>query len=382
MNIFKILANGHGTVNENNISAFLGYLLDPNANHSLGYEFLTRFLGEILTDEDSNKQFEFKIFFEQEFRENIKQKKEVVDLVIVCYQTHTSKKKKTSVKEFIENNKRINKIILIENKINLGAKNIGQLERQYSSTMEELAKMDINIDKNNIHSIYVTPDNEKFDNEFETFRKSINLNSTHIYWKKEGLQEKENITIKEILENILKQENRAKIEAIGEYTKHTIKSFVQFIETNFKSEKEGEKDGNRDIHYSINSLLEEYPNLVNDKLINSLFKFNKYIDNKNKINSEITYRCSKTHLISVFYKKKKVFSLTRRSKRVVYHIILRNFKALQDNDIVLENYSKDNEFEFINYVDNDIKQGSEYKPNTFEINEITALFDKIVSFIK
>ena len=44
MNIFKILANGDGKINEANISAFLGYLLDPYQNHSLGYEFLHRFI--------------------------------------------------------------------------------------------------------------------------------------------------------------------------------------------------------------------------------------------------------------------------------------------------------------------------------------------------
>lgn len=33
MNIFKILASGHGSISETNISAFLGYLLNPNEDH-------------------------------------------------------------------------------------------------------------------------------------------------------------------------------------------------------------------------------------------------------------------------------------------------------------------------------------------------------------
>jgi hypothetical protein len=44
MNIFKILAQGDGTINEPNVSAFLGYLLDPNEDHGLGSKFLERFL--------------------------------------------------------------------------------------------------------------------------------------------------------------------------------------------------------------------------------------------------------------------------------------------------------------------------------------------------
>lgn len=42
MNIFKILANGKGSVNEENISAFLGYLLDPSGDHGLRHEFIKR----------------------------------------------------------------------------------------------------------------------------------------------------------------------------------------------------------------------------------------------------------------------------------------------------------------------------------------------------
>ena len=35
MNIFKILSSGDGSIKEPNISAFLGYLLDPNQEHGL-----------------------------------------------------------------------------------------------------------------------------------------------------------------------------------------------------------------------------------------------------------------------------------------------------------------------------------------------------------
>ena len=44
MNIFKILASGNGNISETNVSAFLGYLLNPNEDHGLKDEFVKLFL--------------------------------------------------------------------------------------------------------------------------------------------------------------------------------------------------------------------------------------------------------------------------------------------------------------------------------------------------
>ena len=73
MNIFKVLANGDGSINEANVSAFLGYLLDPKADHALGSEFLKRFLEVISEDEESFEEsfydLDYQIFYEQAFKE-------------------------------------------------------------------------------------------------------------------------------------------------------------------------------------------------------------------------------------------------------------------------------------------------------------------------
>ena len=42
MNIFKTLASGSGSINEPNVSAFLGYLLNPKEDHGLGDAFLKK----------------------------------------------------------------------------------------------------------------------------------------------------------------------------------------------------------------------------------------------------------------------------------------------------------------------------------------------------
>ena len=44
MNIFEILSKGKGSINEENISSFLGYLLNPVENHDLDSVFFERFL--------------------------------------------------------------------------------------------------------------------------------------------------------------------------------------------------------------------------------------------------------------------------------------------------------------------------------------------------
>lgn len=52
MNIFKILASGHGNISETNISAYLGYLLNPNEDHGLKDEFLKRVLDLVFNSTD------------------------------------------------------------------------------------------------------------------------------------------------------------------------------------------------------------------------------------------------------------------------------------------------------------------------------------------
>lgn len=109
MNIFKILANGDGTINEPNVSAFLGYLLDPKADHALGYEFLKAFLEPVLAGEDFKvEKYDYQIFYEQAFKEE-NAKKQIVDVVIVCYEVQLGTGRESFVKEFMANSKNLKK---------------------------------------------------------------------------------------------------------------------------------------------------------------------------------------------------------------------------------------------------------------------------------
>jgi len=230
MNIFKILANGEGRINETNVSAFLGYLLDPNANHSLEYEFLKRFFKTVINDENFKAdKYDYQIFFEQGFKN--KDKKQKVDIVVVCTKTDNGEGSETKVKNYIGNHKSIKKVFLIENKIQNGSITKNQINNQYEAFINEFG----NEGTFDVYSIYVTPKDIDFDKEFKQNKKASS--TTHIYWKDKDTKN----SIKNMLIDIVSKENIGEIEAINEYTRHTLKSFIQFIETDFKSEKEIEK---------------------------------------------------------------------------------------------------------------------------------------------
>jgi hypothetical protein len=265
MNIFKILANGEGRINETNVSAFLGYLLDPTANHSLEYEFLKSFLEPIVNDKKFKvKEYDYQIFFEQGFSKD--EKKQKVDIVIVCYYIELGGGSETKVKNFINNTKSIKKVFLIENKINTGSFKKEQVQNQFESYKNN-SEGENNPD---IYSIYLTPKNKTFEREFEELTLK---NKFHFYWKDEG-----NInSIKNILIDIVKKESSAEIEAINEYTRHTLKSFIQFIETDFKSEKQIKKDGaytntekKLNADSNIEGKLKEVKELLEEKIPNKV----------------------------------------------------------------------------------------------------------------
>ena len=73
MNIFRVLAQGDGSINEPNVSAFLGYLLNPGEDHGLDSLFLEEFL---------KQHYEFcKKFIKSKFITNAKSKnKNITDL--------------------------------------------------------------------------------------------------------------------------------------------------------------------------------------------------------------------------------------------------------------------------------------------------------------
>jgi len=240
MNIFKILANGDGTINEANVSAFLAYLLDPKADHTLEYEFLDQFLESIFEDEKFNTgKYDYEVFLEQAFKEEDKSKN-IVDIVIICYSIEKGTSKESLVKRFLENTKIIHKVLIIENKIKASSISPGQLLNQFSSTKYELSD-DL---ADEIYSVYLTPDHNSLIDEF----KAANIKkSTHVFWK----SNRENaVSVISILKDIIYKESIGEVEPVSPYTVHTLKAFCKFIENDFKSIKQEEKERKQDYTYT------------------------------------------------------------------------------------------------------------------------------------
>ena len=193
MNIFETLQKGKGSINEENISSFLGYLLDPNEDHDLKTVFFEKFLkfvdikdSEIkITNTDSLKiNFGFPVSLDDKTR--------YIDLV---FETNSH-------------------IIAIENKIAEKSKQPKQVQEEYDGLRESQYFKNKN---KSILMLFLVPENK---GESIEIKENSNDKYKIILWK----------DIIEILKTILKYENNADINPINEYIKQTIKAFINFMD--------------------------------------------------------------------------------------------------------------------------------------------------------
>lgn len=369
MNIFKILASGSGNVSETNISAFLGYLLNPNEDHGLGYTFLERFLesqkSNLKLENFKTRMFEYEVLLEKSIENKnseSKTKSEIIDVIILCYDKSQAKEKRNISEILIEENRVLKNIFLIENKIK-DFLTVNQLLNQYNSVEKFIKKNGNNEIK--ICSIYITPEAEKFKLEFNSFKSET---KAHFFWKSEvdegNYSEAEiipnhsdkdnNKSIYSILLDLVEQANLGKIEAINDYTKHTIISFIQFIKNDFKSlaiEKQENLEGKykRTNYSTLNDYLESGTNLTleaKEQLIN----FYEYLRNNH---NELDVKHYKTQFISVYFNKKKIFSISDYSNNQIKY----EFETLSNNNVTIDNlgsilrskikdYSDDNRYDY------------------------------------
>lgn len=362
MNIFKILANGYGSVNENHVSAFFAYLIDPNENHSLDLEFTKRFVELILPDIDFNvNNYDCQVFLEQKIGT------ERVDIVIVFYKTFVGSKSQSKLKQFIENKKEVERIILVENKIRTN-KNPNQVLRQRASALDQF-----NLEESNIHSVYLTPDKPIFKQEFIAVKDAY---TTHCLWHNE---DDKIVTITDILKDIIKDETEGVIEPIAQYTKQTLKAFIQFVASDFKSEKKLKQDKKaRDLHYTFDSFYKKYPSHLNSVDFEIVKSFVADLDKVKLEDAQISYRFSPTHPVSVFYRKKKIFGIHRRGRKIYYDIIFSNYPELFN--LYDENLEK--EYEVVSFYNNNPKIGVRVKPKTNSSEEIILLFQFVYEKLK
>ena len=349
MNIFKILSSGHGSIKEPSVSAFLGYLLNPNADHGLNSVFLEKFLSNFLEMENSPlkpifshieknddeemyildmsylSRFNVEVFLEKGLKgENTKQ--EIVDIIVKI--TEKPKIKMHDISNLFNEEIPV-ALILIETKIkDSGVKTFIQIKQQYDILLKLLPKYTSQIKgdlwKNKICSVLVSTNNEK---ELNKFREEVNSNSIHLYW--DDLSKN---SIKSILIEILTHNEKGQISPIPSYTCETLKALINFIENDFSSNTDDQqkepKKTTRNIYNSYNIFKQEQINkfsenqwLILDTVHAELQKY-----------SDIYFRYSPTHPISIFENKDLTNKFFSFGSNLQLHLPLRK-KIFKNNDI-------------------------------------------------
>jgi hypothetical protein len=207
MNIFKVLASApRDRFTENQVSAFLGWILNPYMDHGLGFEFLIKFLERIKADDkiierlkmritDKNENAEVKVFLEHELGEAI------IDIVLVIDENYC---------------------VSIENKIySSAASNEEQLKTQYRCLR--------NNDRHKSQEktmVFLVPKEEGTQVEKEYNNLAVESPDTKI-----------KITWADIasdIQSVLNKEQNCEISPLGDYLRHTLKAFTVFIKGNFR----------------------------------------------------------------------------------------------------------------------------------------------------
>ncbi|GAB0169758.1 PD-(D/E)XK nuclease family protein [Lysinibacillus sp. CTST325] len=251
MNIFKVLSSNDGSINEPNVTSFLAYLLDPNENHGLGSRFVESFLTPIVL---ANKEQYNELIYNNRIRDlsrNSKYEVRVQAEVKVISSTSESAKKTRDIDIVIElfdqtfSDSLPKFSFCVENKINDGAiqKGDNQLFEEIIGLVNFYKVSSLEKEQPLVSFIFLTHTGSKRAlNEFNELLSTIEVERLsvpcyHLSWGEEELDGLE-ITIVDLLSKILKEEAIGKIEPIYDYTKHTIKSFISFIYSGFKSYKE------------------------------------------------------------------------------------------------------------------------------------------------
>ena len=214
MNIFNALSQGKGKLNEENLSAMFGFLLNPNNEHGLGDLFLKRFLKLISSDKRdfssiTDENYSMDITFEAPY--DCEGKSRRIDL---------------DLKFFVNNDEKLR--ILIENKIKNASADKTQFLDEYLGVKSNL--IEEGLKEIEVVMVFLThPSNDKhLVAEYNELDENILMDGHYkkwIYWDNNN----EKDTIRYELKQILIDESMMVINPISEYIRHTIKAFVCFI---------------------------------------------------------------------------------------------------------------------------------------------------------
>jgi len=228
MNIFTVLSQGKGRLNEENLSAMLGFLLSPSQTHGLGGIFLKQFLNVVAQEcgdinrfddiLDTGKPLKADVILESAYSLN-DHKKRVVDIEIRIYGDLP-----------ILDDPEIPELhrIVIENKIKVTSSDSQQLKEEFLAISQ-----DIEGDETvKVTMVFLTPPGN-FKNQTDEYQ---NLDDTILKTHKKAwlrwAEDKGSNHISSMLKKLLKRESEAEISPFHEYLRHTLKALIIHIEEN------------------------------------------------------------------------------------------------------------------------------------------------------
>lgn len=227
MNIFTVLSQGKGRLNEENLSAMLGFLLSPSQTHGLGDTFLRQFLGavaEACNDPQrfddvlhSSKPTRTEVFLETAY--SLGKQRRVIDIEVQISAKQFNVT--TSDTEYTEVHR-----IAIENKVKEQAADREQLREEFIGLLQDLEADE----KIKVTMVFLTPPGEsvKFADEFTALDEST-LGVHKKAWLRWAGQDEQQHHMVALIKELLRQEDQAYISPVSDYIRHTLKAFVRHI---------------------------------------------------------------------------------------------------------------------------------------------------------
>ncbi|MES2776811.1 MAG: PD-(D/E)XK nuclease family protein [Bacteroidota bacterium] len=235
MNIFKSLTTGHGNISETNITSFLSFLL--NSTNELDNSFLVLFLELIDQNLKDNRLADLLQLRQPGLRERISHFSKHFTVTATPEHAVISNEKQI-IDVFLKIEDKKNELdiayILIENKIKTTAKKNLQVSKQYELFIE-------NDDYQKglpIYSILLTSDFEIFSSMYIN-AVAINPRCAWIRWTN---RQDANNSVEATLRKLLVAEQHAEIQPINPNSQFIIKSFVDYIVTEYSNSGLGRKN--------------------------------------------------------------------------------------------------------------------------------------------
>ncbi len=227
MNIFKALSEGNGRISETNITSFLSYLLD--SSNELSNAFFVLFINLIDKSIQQDKLSDLLKINKNSLREQISSFSQNYS---VNSEPEYSIKNKNGTRQIPDILLRISNkegedlaYLIIENKINKGAKKNKQLRKQY-----QYFQQSEDFDKSKpTYSLLISPDEKTFETMIS---ESIESNDKTVWLKWTNNKDTKH-SIESTLRELVIAEHNAEIEPIDPNTQYIIKSFIDYLSSNF-----------------------------------------------------------------------------------------------------------------------------------------------------